>query len=87
MSDNRSKILSDAWDAGYPKVRRAADAGAFLFSKTVNDALAEFTKVYDTRQDTYDEHLDANTYQLGECLKTVVAASKVDLKLKWRWWG
>lgn len=36
LSEKYTSKLSDAWDQGFPRVRRAADTGAFIYSPSVN---------------------------------------------------
>lgn len=78
----RSK-LSSAWNDGYPKVRRAADAGAFLFSSEVARALKAFRDADGTSYDSYFEDIDQNFSAAEKCLAAVVEASKKDLQLNW----
>lgn len=83
MPDELNSKLSAIWNEGNPKVRRAADVGAFLFSTEVANALSSFRKTNDARYDSSFEHLDANFAEAEKCLKAVVDASKKDLKLNW----
>lgn len=83
MSEEFKKKLSDYWDEAFPRVRKASDSGAFLFSDKANAALNEFMK-----KETYDswqEHLDNNLFKARTCLSTLVECSKHDLKLKPNW--
>lgn len=74
------KKMDAAWDASFPKVRRLADSGAFLFSDRANAALHEF--IEDDDAPTYFEHLDNNLAKSRKCLRELVACSKQDLSLK-----
>lgn len=73
--------LREFWDKGYHKVRKYSDSGAFMFSKEVNDALHEFTKVNNERPETYFEYLDNNLFIAKKCLDTITKAAKRDLKI------
>lgn len=44
LTEERKKELQLFWDDGYHKVRKAADAGAFLFSAEAESALKAFIK-------------------------------------------
>lgn len=68
------------WNSSYPKVRRLADSGAFLFSDRANAALRELMK--DDEETSYFEHLDNNLYKSRRCLAELVACSKEDLRLR-----
>lgn len=85
FSDSFKTKIEAEWNESYPKVRRAADSGAFLFSPEVNSALHSFRDTNDTQQDCYFEHLDTNFAAANGCLKTVVECSKTDLETRW-WW-
>lgn len=80
LSDDFKKKIGDFWDESYPKVRRLADSGAFLFSDRANAALKEFMQ--DDDEPSYIEHLDNNLDKSRKCLAELVACSKVDLQLK-----
>lgn len=79
------KKLDDFLQDSFPKIRRSADSGAFIFSDEVNKALKKYIEVSLKDYDSYDEFLDSNLYETNLCLEAVVTASKVDLKLS-RWW-
>lgn len=66
-------------DQAFPKVRKYADSGAFLFSDRANAALRKF--VEDDDAQSYFEHLDANLFKAKTCLKELVECCKEDLKL------
>lgn len=72
--------LSSTWDTSFHKVRRLADSGAFLFSEEANSALTEFMR--DEEAQSYFEHIDMDLTKAKRCLSSLVACSKVDLKLK-----
>lgn len=77
------KKMTDFWDSSYPKVRRLADSGAFLFSDRANSALKDFMR--DDDEQTYFEMLDTNLAKSKKCLDELVACSKQDLRLKEGW--
>lgn len=77
------KKLSAYWEQSFPRVRKAADSGAFLFSDKANAALREFMQ--DERAEWYIEHLDITLSKAKKCLSTLVECSKDDLKLKSSW--
>lgn len=85
INDDQEKLLRNFWDEAYPKVRRAADAGAFIFSSKVNEELMEYINVNNERPEFYFEYLESNLYSSKKCLKEIVSSSKYDLKTKW-WW-
>ena len=80
LPEDFKKKISDFWDESYPKVRRLADSGAFLFSTRANAALKEFMR--DDDEQTYIEHLDNNLAKSEKCLAELVSCSKEDLRLK-----
>lgn len=75
--------LDAYWEQAFPKIRKFADSGAFLFSEEANSALRELIKNDNT--DCYIEHLDTNLAKARKCLAQLVEYSKVDLKLKTSW--
>lgn len=81
LTEERKNELQRLWDDGYHKVRKAADAGAFLFSAGAESALKKFIKD-DTHYDTYYEYLDSRCVDAKKCLDTLVSCSKNDLCLK-----
>lgn len=85
LSEESRARLSKFWDEGYHKVRKAADAGAFLFSDEANAALIEFVKSQDEHHEAYWESLDAGYGAARTCLDTLVKCSKKDLRLERRW--
>lgn len=72
--------LDAYWEQSFPKVRKFADSGAFLFSEGANAALRNLMK--DDDEQSYVEHLDNNLAKARECLNRLVECSKIDLKLK-----
>ncbi len=80
LPEEFKKKLGEFWDVSYPRVRRLADTGAFLFSDRANAALRDFVR--DDDEPTYFEHLDNNLAKSKKCLAELVACSKVDLQLK-----
>lgn len=78
-----SKLNAYAEQA-FPKVRKFADSGAFLFSDEANAALREM--MADDNSQSYVEHLDNNLFKAKICLTKLVECSKVDLKLKPSWY-
>ncbi len=85
LSDEYEAELGKFWDDSYHKVRKAADSGAFLFSKDVNAALKEFMDLKNENHHTYFEHLDSNLAVAERCLKTVVASANKDLRVSDGW--
>lgn len=72
--------LDTFWEQSFPKIRKYADSGAFLFSEEANAALRELMTNDD--EQSYVEHLDNNLAKAHKCLNRLVECSKVDLKLK-----
>ena len=58
------------WEQAYPKIRKFADSGAFLFSDEANLALREFMQEDDS--DDYVEHLDTKLARANKCLLQLV---------------
>ena len=83
LSTDFKRKMTDFWDSSYPKVRRLADSGAFLFSDRANAALKDFMR--DDNEETYFEMLDNNLAKSKKCLTELVACSKQDLRLKEGW--
>lgn len=82
ISDEKKKELKLFWDTGYHKVRKAADAGAFLFSAEAEAALKTFIKGEQDHYDTYFEYVDGRSVDAKKCLAALVSCSKTDLRLK-----
>ena len=74
--------LGQYWDQAFPKVRKFADSGAFLFSNEANAILREF--MANETHVTYVE-LESELAKARICLNRLVDCSKIDLKLKRRW--
>lgn len=75
--------LDTYWEQAFPKIRKFADSGAFLFSEEANAALRELME--EDNPQSYIEHLDTNLAKARKCLATLVECSKIDLKLKPSW--
>lgn len=80
LSEEYSKKLDNYWEQAYPKIRKFADSGAFLFSDKANAALREF--IDGDEHQSYFEYLDDNLVKAKKCLSLLIECSKVDLKLK-----
>ena len=80
MSDELNAKLYAFWEQSFPKVRKYADSGAFLFSDEANAALRELMQ--DDNEQSYFEHLDNNFAKAQKCLNKLVECSKSDLKLE-----
>lgn len=80
LPEEFKKKLDAYWEQSFPKVRKFADSGAFLFSEEANAALRELMK--DDDEQSYVEHLDNNLAKARTCLNRLVECSKIDLKLK-----
>lgn len=83
LPDAFKKKMEAYWDEAYPRVRRLADSGAFLFSDRANIALKAFIR--DDNEDSYFEMLDNNLHKAKTCLTELVACSKEDLRLQSGW--
>lgn len=79
LPEDFKQQLDSYWEQAFPKIRKYADSGAFLFSETANAALQKFMQSED--DPTYLEHLDTNLVKARKCLKQLIECSKVDLKL------
>jgi len=82
MPEDKKKELKPLWDSGFQKVRKAADAGAFLFSPQAETALKAFVKGEEDHYDTYFDYLDGRCADAKTCLDTLIACSKSDLRLR-----
>lgn len=80
LREGFKKQLDTYWDESFPKVRKFADSGAFLFSERANEALREFMRNDD--EPTYIDHLDNNLTKAKRCLSELIECSKADLRLK-----
>jgi hypothetical protein len=83
LSPELEEKLRTFWEQAFPRLRKSADSGAFLFSDNANVALREFMK--DEHTEWYIEHLDISLVKARKCLGQLVECSKVDLKLKPSW--
>lgn len=77
--------LKANWEQAYPKIRKYADSGAFLFSEEANAALAKLLRK--EHAETFFEHIDNELAKVRECLRQLVECSKTDLKVKRCWFG
>jgi hypothetical protein len=85
ISPERSAELNLLWRSASAAVRKAADAGAFIFSEDVHTALAEYRRDRDDPSDSYFDSLEKDLIAARACLRQVVAASRGDLSLDaWR---
>ena len=82
LSQERAAELGALTVQAFTRVRKAADAGAFLFSAEANAALDLVRREWEADHMTYQEHLDAMQYASRQCLTSIVALSKEDLKLQ-----
>ena len=80
LSKDFKEKLDTYWEQSFPKVRKYADSGAFLFSDEANAALQEL--MTDDDEPSYVEHLDNRLAKARKCLNRLVECSKVDLKLR-----
>ena len=80
LSQEFKDKLDAFWEQAFPKVRKYADTGAFLFSDEANAALRDFMRNDD--EQSYEEHLDNNLFKARTCLSQLIESSKTDLKLK-----
>jgi hypothetical protein len=82
LPEERKMELSSTVQQAYARVRKAADAGAFLFSDQANSALQLFRAEWEKDYDMYVDHLDAVQAAAKRCLQEIVGQSKVDLRLQ-----
>jgi len=80
LSKEATEKLDTYWEQSFPRIRKFADSGAFLFSEEANAALREL--MTDDDEQTYVDHLDNNLAKARKCLNRLVQCSKVDLQLK-----
>lgn len=78
LSEEYEKKLRTYWEVSFPKLRKFADSGAFLFSERANAALREFMK--DGDEPGYIDRLDNNLTKAKKCLSELIECSKTDLK-------
>lgn len=79
LSKELEAKLKANWEQAYPKIRRYADSGAFLFSAEANAALREF--FVKEHADTYFDSINIGLGRASVCLHRLVECSKVDLRL------
>lgn len=82
LSTERTKELQAFWDNSYHKIRKAADAGAFLFSTKAEAALKKFMKGEGADCDSYFDYLDCRLASTKKCLEDLITCSKHDLRLQ-----
>lgn len=85
LSGDFDKRLDEFWQSSFPRVRKAADIGAFLFSDIANTELAKFMALTREHHESYFEYIDSNLVAASTCLKALVTQSKIDLQLKSSW--
>lgn len=71
--------LEDLSREAHAKLRKAADAGSFIFSKEVESAIRKVVK--DENFDTFFEHVESKLPASKACLKVIVDRSIDDLKV------
>jgi hypothetical protein len=81
LSEARELELAELGAIAFTRVRKAADAGAFLFSEEANIALEAVKLEWEKEHNTYVERLDEMQFAAKKCLKTLVNLSKEDLRL------
>jgi hypothetical protein len=85
LPPEREAELETHWRQGLRHVRRAANAGAFLFSAEAEAALEEFMSADKTFHDSHFEHLEHYHVAIEKCLRSFVSTSKRDLQIpSWR---
>lgn len=77
----RKNELQEFWNNSYHKIRKAADAGSFLFSPKAEAALKKFMNDESVHCDTYYEYLDCRLASTKKCLQELIVCSKDDLRL------
>lgn len=80
LTQESTDELNVYWKQAFPKVRKYADSGAFLFSAEANAALQDLMVA--DNEETYIDHLETNLAKARSCLTRLIDCSKVDLKLK-----
>jgi hypothetical protein len=83
LPDSTKERLRQYSNDAYPKIRRLADSGAFLFSDRANAALRKFLD--QDFSDSYIDALDNNLVKSKACLSELIICSKEDLRLNSRW--
>ena len=81
VAEDKKQELKQYWNNGYNKVRKAADAGAFLFSAEAETELKLFLKGNDELYNTFFEYCDERSASAKKCLDALVLCSKKDLRL------
>lgn len=80
-TEQRNELL-DIRKNGFLKVRKAADAGAFLFSPEVEEALNQLVSRLEVDYFTLYDQVNEGWLSTRECLNIIVGCSKIDLQLK-----
>jgi hypothetical protein len=75
LSAEVKEKLDTFLEQSFPKVRKYADSGAFLFSEEANAALLELMTADEVW--SYVEHLDNNLAKARKCLNRLVECSKL----------
>jgi len=87
ITEEKEIELKQMWNGGFHAVRKAAGAGAFLFSDEVDGALKDFMLKHAEDHETFDEYLDSGIAETKKCLDVLVMSSKKDLQLNDTWWN
>lgn len=80
--EDLKKKLQEMWAAASSRVRRSADAGAFIFSESAAIALRDFIRLDDPTIEDPMEGIEVQLMGARKCLEAVVACSRKDLSLK-----
>jgi hypothetical protein len=86
LSEEYRKQVGEHWRRGYAEVKRATAIGAFLVSDEADAALKKMAKERWEGGDPNNwlEALGSDYAGTRDCLKTVVAAAKKDIRVPWR---
>jgi len=82
LTEDQKNELLDIRKNGFQRVRRAADAGAFMFSTEVEDALNELVSESNISYLTFYDQIYEGWASTRKCLDVLVKCSKNDLQLK-----
>jgi hypothetical protein len=82
LSDERRADLYELINPAYTRVRKAADAGAFLFSEQAFGLLHEVRKEWEQDHEMFVERADALSVVARRSLDRLVQLPRTDLKLK-----
>lgn len=80
LSPEFKEKLDVYWEQSFPKVRKFADSGAFLFSADAYAALQDLMMV--DNEEAYIDYLETKLAKARRCLTLVINCSMVDLKLR-----